>query len=511
MKRQRRPPVEPLRRAAPLVAAPVENPFVRIAEGGFGDGWNAYAHSMAWFAGALYVGTTRANLCSIKAARPPNLNFWPVRCPDDVYEIDRRAEIWRFDPHVRSWRQVFRSPWVELEGGVQVPRDIGYRGMSVFRGASDEAPALYVCTWAPSRSGQPSIILRSEDGRRFEPVSRQEADPGVNTYRALRTFKGRLYTSPAGRSAGWQGLSHLGVEDCTAGLALVLENSDPANRPWRLANSPSFGDPGNVAVFDLAVFNDHLYAGTVNPRGFQVWKTAARGEPPYQWTRVLTEGAYRGPLNEGVATMCAHDGRLYIGSGIQHGGYDRTYRIGPAAAELLRIADDDSWELLVGAPRHTPDGFKEPLSRLGPGFDNFFAGYLWNSCSHDGWLYVGTYDWSVFLSYLPLDTWPQRMAQIFRYLPIADLPDKIGGFDLWRSRDGAIWEPVTRNGFGNPFNYGARRMMSTPSGLFLGTANPFGPEIGQIDDVGEWGYQANPRGGLEVWWLEKDLEGEVAS
>ena len=364
----RRRPVEPPRRAAVPLAASLEHPFTRIAEGGFGDGWNAYAHSMAWFEGALYVGTTRANLCSIKAARPPDLVFWPVRCPDDVYDIDRRAEIWRFDPHARSWSRVFRSPWVEPEPGLRVPRDIGYRGMSVFKGTSDDKPALYVCTWSPSRSGRPSIVLRSDDGRSFEPVTRQEADPGVNTYRALRTFNGRIYTSPAGRSAGWQGLSHLGVEDCAAGSALVLENADPANRPWRLVNTPSFGDPDNVAVFDLAVFNDHLYAGTVNPSGFQVWKTAAVGDPPYEWTRILAKGAYRGPLNEGVATMCAHGGHLYVGSGIQHGGYDRTYKIGPAAAELLRIAEDDTWELIVGSPRHTPDGFKQPISHFGPGF-----------------------------------------------------------------------------------------------------------------------------------------------
>jgi len=33
--------------------------FRRIARTGFGDGMNAYAHSMAWFNGHLYVGTTR--------------------------------------------------------------------------------------------------------------------------------------------------------------------------------------------------------------------------------------------------------------------------------------------------------------------------------------------------------------------------------------------------------------------------------------------------------------------
>ena len=151
---------------------------------------------MAWFDGALYVGTTRANLCSIKAARPPGLTFWPVQCPDDVYDIDRRAEIWKFDPAVGAWHRAYRSPLVEPRPGFRVARDIGYRGMSVFQGASDDAPALYVCTWSPSKSEQPSIVLRSEDGYNFNPVKRQEADPGVNTLIALGAIAGQRPVPP---------------------------------------------------------------------------------------------------------------------------------------------------------------------------------------------------------------------------------------------------------------------------------------------------------------------------
>ena len=39
--------------------------FRKISQNGFGDGYNAYPHSMIWFKDHLYVGTTRANLqCS---------------------------------------------------------------------------------------------------------------------------------------------------------------------------------------------------------------------------------------------------------------------------------------------------------------------------------------------------------------------------------------------------------------------------------------------------------------
>src|SRR3954454_16491416 len=98
----------------------------------------------------------------------------------------------------------------------------------------------------------------------------------------------------------------------------------------------------------MAAFDDHLYVGTHNPfRGFQVWKTRG-GEKPYTWERVVTDGAHRGNLNEVAISMVPFKGALYVGSGIQNGGFDRTYQIGPAAPELIRIHPDGTWDLIVG-------------------------------------------------------------------------------------------------------------------------------------------------------------------
>lgn len=74
-----------------------------------------------------------------------------------------------------------------------------------------------------------------------------------------------------------------------------------------------------------------------------------------------------------------------------------------------------------------------------------------------------------------------------------------GGFELWRSYDGENWLPVTRQGFGNPYNYGVRNIVSTPYGVFIGTANPFGPRVAKQIEDGKWIYVDNPNGGLEVW------------
>jgi hypothetical protein len=50
---------------------------------------------------------------------------------------------------------------------------------------------------------------------------------------------------------------------------------------------------------------------------------------------------------------------------------------------------------------------------------------------------------------------------------------------------------------GNPYNVGLRTMASTPYGLFLGTANPFGPKVLPLNGDR---YVHNPRGGCEVFF-----------
>ena len=49
---------------------------------------------------------------------------------------------------------------------------------------------------------------------------------------------------------------------------------------------------------------------------------------------------------------------------------------------------------------------------------------------------------------------------------------------IYGTKDGINWEPVTLSGFKNPLNYGIRRTVSIPDKdgkdhLYIGTANPF--------------------------------------
>ncbi|MGH8445721.1 MAG: hypothetical protein ACREVL_10670, partial [Solimonas sp.] len=341
---------------------------------------------------------------------------------------------------------------------------------------------------------EPPDILRSEDGRNFGSVPRPPWDAVVRSFRTLQVFNGRVHTTPtSSTSAARRAQDSIGSE------ATIYACDDLIGGDWKAANPEGFGMRANVTIFEMALFDGHLYAGTVNPvHGLEVWKTRG-GDLPYQWKRVLTRGAYRGRLNEVGGSFCEFNGALYLGTGIANGGYHRVANVGPAAAEVIRIWPDDSWELLMGESRLTPDGVRYPLSGYSPGFDNLFNGYMWRMGAHAGHLYVGTFNWANMLPYLPTHVWPEDVMALVNRWGEENMTRRFGGCELWRTPDGVHWEPVTRNGFGNKYNWGIRNLVSTPHGLFVGTTNPFGPTVAQRIEGSRWQYVYNPRGGCEIW------------
>jgi cyclopropane fatty-acyl-phospholipid synthase-like methyltransferase len=477
--------------------------FRKIAPNGFGDPYNSYPHSMIWFKDHLYVGTTRGNIHLLWFTMGENVSrfsVWPVQQPANPYDLDLRGQIWRYNPRTGEWRQIYLSPMLMGKEGFEVPLSIGFRGITVFQGKSDPEPALYCTTWASSKGPGP-VLLRSFDGVDFDQVSRPGlGDPTVATIRAVVPFQGKLFLSPTGTTKG-KYLAN--VPD----KMVILVNKDPEKDDWQLACEPFFGDSTNMGIFDMATFHGHLYAATSNSAtGFQIWKTKAEGAPPYTWRKVMSHGGYRGKENQGVGHLYEFKGCLYIGTGIL-GGYDRERNIGPASPELFRLYPDDTWDLIVGEPRLTPVGLKIPLSGLGAGYNSPTVGYFWRMCEHEGWLYLGTYDWSIWMPYVRPETIPEKLRQMVERVGVDNILRAQAGFDLWRSRDGVTWVPVSRNGFGNKCNYGVRTMASSSYGLFVGVANPFGPTMA-VRRLGGWRYEPNEAGGCEVWLGSHDFPGD---
>jgi len=415
--------------------------FIAVASGGLGRESAITAHSMAYFRGHLFLGTT---------------------CPNPV-EAKDAPRILRYDFETGDWQTVYEAPLVEpvgrqlvpdrtlgelstlRRGKVPLPRHSGYRSMCVFQGKSDDEPALYVSTL--SRSG--AEILRSADGETFEPVGEPGlGDPDIYSFRGLVALNGRIFASPVGMVTD-EFLDRNHGRD-----AKVYVSDDPRNGNWLPAAEPGFGDATNLAVYTLRPALGRLYAGTANPdRGFQLWQTEANGSPPFEWTRVLVDGAGAFNHNLAVCAMAEFKGALYVGSGITGFGYDNFHDVGPASCELLRVYPDGKWDLIAGQMRFTPDGLKVPLSLLGPGFGDFYNSVIWSMGVHNDVLYAGTHQWEAF-----------RCLQI-------DAPDIVGGYQLWGSIDGENWTPVIEDGRGNPTDLGIRTIQSTPHGLFVGSSN----------------------------------------
>jgi hypothetical protein len=130
------------------------------------------------------------------------------------------------------WRKAFESPLCRLPDGSEAPREIGYRAMMVFQGASDSAPALYVST----KSNLGSLMLRSDDGARFVPVSpRGFTNREILAFRSLVPFGKRLFTSPTGRTNA-KVLERDGMESAL-NLETILVNRNVAESPIVLGNS----------------------------------------------------------------------------------------------------------------------------------------------------------------------------------------------------------------------------------------------------------------------------------
>lgn len=432
----------------PSLAEPVPKlNFAQVNRDGFGDRQNSYSWSMAWFKGKVYVGTNRSFYCVERALVDfyfPGLGTFlyadpDIPCPSNAADLDLRAEIWSYKPKSKIWKRVFQSPDDLPNPGAPgkfVAHDIGFRDMVVFTEA-DGTEALYV-SGVSAREFTPGLppprILRSTDGVNFKPIPQEPGtflgELDVNGFRSIASYQGKLYI------IGGPGL---------AGAGMLFESGDPAagNDHFRQVSPPEFN------AFELAVFNGYLYVGVGDQkRGYSVWKTDASGDAPYNFIPVVTDGGGRGSLVLSATSMHPFQGRLYVGSN----GFNQI----PIVAELIRINSDDSWDVVVGNPRLTSQGFKSPVSGLPDNFGNPFNAHFWRMQEHDGSLYLGTNDAS----------WG------FRNIPGLDpFIREEYGFDLFKTTNGTEWTQITRNGFGNVFNFGARTFASTPFGLFLGSAN----------------------------------------
>jgi hypothetical protein len=477
--------------------------FQRVAVNGLsrfgGSAHNTWIWSAKWFNNKLYIGTGREELClTLLTSDVRNgTSSYPSamagdQCPDEVTLAQSlAAEIWEYTPATNTWRMAYQSPSnipISVNGtAVMTALDVGYRGMEVYTEA-DGTQALYVGTVTSGGAYQaspfqangwpPPRILRTTDGQTWTPIRQTPGtffgnignyflNPSslVRSFRSLTQFNGQLFVT----AATYEG----------SGIIIASPNPSAGDNSFQQV-SPNWSV---MPTWDVEVFNNYLYATTGFTRaenssetGYGVYKTAATGTPPYQFTPIVINGGY-----QNNASLLAPNG-LYM-----HLYRNELYVSTNRPTELIKVRADDTWDLIVGEPRPLPAGVKvgtsgangqiTPLSGFGSGFGNWMNGHFWRMGSITGMgepdqnasgqnLFLGTWDWSV------------GLQQFQSLVSLDSLFTHQYGTDVYRTEDGSHWSVITQAGFGDPNNSGTRSLEATPVGLFLGTARQrFGAEV----------------------------------
>lgn len=487
--------------------------FDQIATDGNGDPMNNYAWSVSQFKDSLYVGSGRNILYQVflqlkaQGILPPTFNMDSITQPSGAigskkWAADMAAQIWRYD--ASGWTRVYRADVEDISGTGTVygPRASGFRAMLTFTDRNGKN-ALYAANGSqlPAYSDDTSLLFKSTSGTAWRVV----ATPALG--------------SDSRSMAIHEGFLCVGLSSAVGTKAQIWASNLPGDDPstWQLIGD--FTDSGNSAVVSMASFNGFLYAGTFNHTdGYQVWKgesTIVDDIMSVNWTKIVENGA-GDKANMFAGTMKVFKNYLYVGSmslPVVNGSYI------PKGFELIRISTSDKYQLIIGdeealLPPSKLSPVRVPLSGWTGGFGNLLNLYCWSLEELDGTLYLGTFDSSIILvelikqgvayqeltskqrtvirsslkkvinqaetSGLTADV-PKLQKVLAAYedesLTLKEILDVLVqwfcGGDLWKSRNGVAWAPISLNGLGNPHNYGIRTLLNNGTGLYIGTANPF--------------------------------------
>ena len=182
---------------------------------------------------------------------------------------------------------------------------------------------------------------------------------------------------------------------------------------WEPVETGGFDDVDNAGVDTTVVFSDHLYAGTYNEStGAELWRTPDGAT----WFQVNEDG-FGDVDNVRVWSMAVFDGALYVGT--------QNFDTG---AEIWRSVDGTTWEQV--------------------GQDVF-------GDSHNQWPNLAVYDGDLYVGFAN------------------DSTDTYAGLgtQIWRSADGATWEHIVDDGFGDTTNGGSDTLVAFGPYLYAGTYN----------------------------------------
>jgi hypothetical protein len=445
-------------------------------------------------------------------------------------DVDLHPRIFRVKLNsTASWELIYTAPNVPQ---TQVPLELGYRGMQVFTDTAGET-ALYVVTDAGSTkvSRVLKISADSDSQNIVNLVKEVFRVQGTASLRPITVHDSKLY---------------IGVNND------IYEASDPEGlSDWtKIANDSNFG--GLIAsgrramLWQCASFNDYLYVTLYEDVDPTQPQTADNGgawlfkgkfdssSSQWVWTPIVADQSLfpTAPYPKGMGnrfnttfSLASFQNNLYVGtlmtfpSLIGTGNVQLVFqnRIPP---QIYRFSKTDVCAMVIGDTVGTTKStiFPSRIGNYGAGFfqpnilqtlsldstirnTNFSLNqYLWWMAEYNGKLYASTFDLRIFLKYMtranieeiglisPGDdaTW-QTIQTMLQAVDLYN--DNPAGCDVYYTSDGINWSPLTRDGFGDQFNYGARVLLpstnTTHPLLYIGMANPFyGAQVYTIEDTG---------------------------
>jgi hypothetical protein len=270
---------------------------------------------------------------------------------------------------------------------------------------------------------------------------------------------------------------------------------------WTQRNASGFGDKNNAAVSALEAFGGHLYAGTTNDHGAQIWRTADGAN----WTRVTLPG-FNNVGNGVLFDMTVFNGYLYAGVG--------AWPVHSFAGQIWRTANGTSWERVTGA-------WEANINNAGVNNFATFGGMLYATTynpvegieiyrsatgASDDWARVATASFGLEAAY-GIST---GLAEFNNALYVAIEGYNGGaGMRVLRTSDGVNWAPANTPGFGNKDNYASGGFGVHQGYLYAGTRNNVtGGQIWRTADGGNWAQVATPGFGDP---LNYKIEGFVAA
>lgn len=198
------------------------------------------------------------------------------------------------------------------------------------------------------------------------------------------------------------------------------------NDDLKVINDPNFFKNNESFVSNLRAYNNYLYVGIDNKKqGFEIWKTAINQENESHWQQVIIKGAYRYSLNAKISSLLVFKDSLYVTSGLEVDNKSlNKHKYYPQGFEIIRIYEDDDWDIIAGIPKFTPQGLKVPLSAQGAGFDNIYNCLAESLIIHQNQLYLFTQNLDA------LQVWHTENGEDWNYYTLKEDLNKYDQFKI---------------------------------------------------------------------------------